>query len=381
MRQVVGIVGSGMVGRDPFDPRCWSRISKNFFEALQRQGRLHRAFGVEVPAYLRYPLMALDFRRDRNLWRSKFNLDPRYYALLTRAIRKALLPTDLDHHLLQIGGHYDSVEACAGRAPCCSYHDGNVAQLMRGPNFPPSLKADGARAFRWEKAVYARLTRIFVMNEFWRNSFINDFDLPADKVVNVGVGLNLQPPASVADKDYSRAEILFVGIDFERKAGPLLVRALDRVAPKHPGAKLHVVGPHQRPAILDDGKDRPHVVFHGHLSRENPEQVKKLFELLHRCTIVVLPSLYEPLGVALLEGMAFGAAGVASNAWSFPELIQHEVDGLLFSLGNEMELADVLDRYLANPDLRAAHGRRAHEKVVAKYSWDLVAQRIGAAIG
>ena len=33
MKQVVGIVGSGMVGRDPFDPRCWSRIAKNFFEA------------------------------------------------------------------------------------------------------------------------------------------------------------------------------------------------------------------------------------------------------------------------------------------------------------------------------------------------------------
>ena len=378
MKQVVGIVGSGMVGRDPFDPKCWSRIAKNFFEALQRRGVLHRAFGVEVPAALRYPLMALDFRRDRNLWRGKFNLDPRYYQLLTRAIARAIRPDDPG--FLQIGGHYDSALACGQRVPCYSYHDGNVAQFMRSPNFPAVLKPDAERAFAWEKGVYGHLTKIFCMNEFWKRSFVEDFSLPPEKVVNVGFGLNIKPPASVDGKDYGRPDILFLGIDFERKGGPILTRAFDRIADKHPAAKLHIVGPHQPPAILSDGKSRPGVVFHGHLSREEPAQLRSLFELFETCTVVVLPSLYEPLGSALLEAMAYGAAGVASDAWSFPEMIREGVDGYRFPMGDDAKLAEILDRYLGDPNLRASHGKAAHVEIVRRFDWDQVAVRIAEAL-
>jgi alpha-maltose-1-phosphate synthase len=378
MKQVVGIVGSGMVGRDPFDPRCWSRSSKNFFEALQRRGVLHRAFGVEVSAALRYPLMALDFRRDRNLWRGKFNLDPRYYRLLTRAIARAIRPDDPG--FVQLGGHYDAALACSGRVPCYSYHDGNVAQFMRSPNFPAVLKPDAQRAFLWEKEVYGRLTKIFCMNEFWRRSFVEDFGLPAEKVVNIGFGLNIKPPTSIAGKDHGREDVLFLGIDFERKGGPTLIRAFDRIAGKHPRAKLHLVGPHQQPAILSDGKSRPGVVFHGHLSRENPEQLKTLFDLFEKCTVAVLPSLYEPLGSAVLEAMAFGSAGVTTDAWSFPEMIREGVDGYRFPMGDDAKLADILDRYLSDPNLRAAHGKAAHVEIVRRFDWDQVAERLAGAL-
>jgi glycosyltransferase involved in cell wall biosynthesis len=365
------------VGRDPFDVRCWSRIAKNFFEACVRRGILHRAFGVEVPAYLRFPLLALDFKTDRNLWRNKFNLDPRYYRLLTNEMRKAMRPDD--PAFLQIGGHYDSSLACKGRVPCYSYHDGNIAQRMRSPTFPAALKADAERAFRWEKEVYGRLTKVCCMNEFWRSSFINDFGLPPEKVVNIGFGLNIAAPASVQGKNYSRQEILFLGIEFERKGGPTLIRAFDRIAGKFPSAKLNIVGPRERPPILAE-RDRPGVVFHGHLSRETPEEMRTLIELFERCTVVALPSLYEPLGSALLEGMAYGAAGVACDAWSFPEMIRDGVDGFLFPMGDDAKLAEVLDRYLGDTDLRAKHGQAAHVAIKARFDWNQVAARLEAAM-
>ena len=85
-KKIVGVVGSGMVGRDPFDPRCWSRSGYNLFTRLRGAGRLRRAFGVEVPHPLRGLVMARNFRPDRRLWAQRFNLDPLYYRLLTGRI-------------------------------------------------------------------------------------------------------------------------------------------------------------------------------------------------------------------------------------------------------------------------------------------------------
>ncbi len=48
MKKLVGVIGSGGIGRSPFDPKSWSGSSCFFFTQLQSQGLLHRAFGVEV---------------------------------------------------------------------------------------------------------------------------------------------------------------------------------------------------------------------------------------------------------------------------------------------------------------------------------------------
>jgi hypothetical protein len=135
MKKIIGIVGSGMVGRDPFDPRCWSRAGYNLFTKLREKDHLRRAFGVEVPHPLRGLLMARNFHLERKLWVQRFNFDPSYYELLTREIRRKLKPEDFDpaNVLLQIGGFYNSREASAGKLAAYSYHDANVSGLMKSP--------------------------------------------------------------------------------------------------------------------------------------------------------------------------------------------------------------------------------------------------------
>jgi hypothetical protein len=78
MKKIIGVVGSGMIGRDPFDPRCWSRSGYNLFTKLRERDHLRRAFGVEVPHPLRGLLMLRNFLPDRRLWAQRFHLDPAY---------------------------------------------------------------------------------------------------------------------------------------------------------------------------------------------------------------------------------------------------------------------------------------------------------------
>jgi alpha-maltose-1-phosphate synthase len=372
MKKIIGVVGSGMVGRDPFDPRCWSRSGYNLFTTLRERGHLRRAFGVEVPHPLRGLLMALDFHPERALWAQRFNLDPRYYGLLTGRIRRGLRADDFDpeNALLQIGGHYNACEASGGRIPAYSYHDGNIAGMMKSPFFPAANLPYARKAFEYEKRVYRDMTKIFVMSEYWKRSFIEDFGVEAGRVVKIGFGVNVGVPAS-AEKDYSKKNVVFIGIDFSRKGGEHLVAAFRRVVEKHPDARLHIVGPREIPDALKDPGLR-NVEFHGLLSRENPDELARLLGLLRDGTLFVLPSLYEPFGNAALEAMLYGMPVIASNDWSFPDFVTPETGLLLDDPADHAAFADKMNHFLDDPDRAARAGRAGRALVLGTYTWERV---------
>ena len=376
MKQIIGIVGSGMVGRDPFDPRCWSRSGYNLFTTLRDQGRLRRAFGVEVPHPLRALVMARDFHPERRLWAQRFNLDPLYYRLLTDRIRAGLRPEDFNpaNVLLQIGGHYNSRAASGGRIPAFSYHDGNIAGMMKSPYFPKENLARAGRAFDYEKGVYRDMAKIFVMSEYWKRSFIEDFGVEPARVVNVRVGVNVEIPPPSA-KDYARKNVVFIGIDFSRKGGEHLVAAFKNISAKHPDARLHIVGPKSIPGVLNESGLRG-VEFHGHLSRENPAERERLLKILREGTLFVLPSLYEPFGIAALEAMLYCMPVIATNDWSFPDFVTPDTGLLLDDPSDHDEFAGKLDAFLSDPDRSARAGRVGRALVEKKYVWGGVAERL-----
>ncbi|MGB5978013.1 MAG: glycosyltransferase, partial [Cyclobacteriaceae bacterium] len=78
-------------------------------------------------------------------------------------------------------------------------------------------------------------------------------------------------------------------------------------------------------------------------------------------TLNVLPSTIEGLSQSLLEAMAMGVPVIATRAAGNPDLIQHEVNGLMFEHGNISELARQLKRVMSNEGLRQnliENGRR-----------------------
>jgi glycosyltransferase involved in cell wall biosynthesis len=372
LKKLIGVVGSGMIGRDPFDPTCWSRLGFNLFTTAKRQGVLLRAFGVEVPHPLRAVLMLKNLHPNRRMWARRFNLDPRYYEALTDEIRKGLRDEDFerDNVMLQIGGHYNGFRASQGRIATCSYHDGNIAGMMRSPFFPKANLSRAQRAFDYEKSVYRDMSKIFVMGEYWRRSFIDDFGVDPRRVVNIGVGVNIEIPP-VIPKDYSRKQIVFVGIDFARKGGDSLVRAFRLLQERHPDATLHIVGPTTMPAVLGQ-QALKNVEYHGPLSREVPHQKAKLLDIWNTGTLFVLPSLYEPFGNAVLEAMLFRMPVIATNNWSFPDFVTPSTGLLLDRAGDEQELADKMNAYLSDPSRSEECGNVGREMVKSRYTWDRV---------
>jgi len=368
-----------MIGRDPFDGQCWSGSGTYFFNACRDQGLLARAFGVEAPAHVRLPLLALNYASNRTVWRKKFYLDTRYYRALTDAVRRKLTPDDLGHPILQLGAIYNVPEIVRGRTPCYSYHDGNLAEMVASPFWPGGVSARTIeRARAYERDVYEGMHRIFTMSEYLRRSMVEQFGVPERKVVCIGAGVNLARIPRVDGKDYTRKTLLFVGVDFFRKGGNTLLEAFRIVRERHPDASLHLVGP--RALSLPRERSRG-VVYHGFLDKRVPGELRKLQRLWRDACLFVLPSDYEPFGIVALEAQMHAIPCVLTDQWAFPEMVQPGVNGELVACGDAGRLAEALGSLLEDPSRLERMGARARRFAVDNYTWEAVVRRLSRHMG
>ena len=367
MREVTLFVG-GSVGSDPYSPRTWSGISAFLIAALERQQLLDKAVGVRVSKLTQYSLMLKNFSRNRAAWRKHFYFDPAYRNALTRAARSIPVQSET---LLQVGHLFSLPEAFPDKR-CVSYHDGNLPELLAsGYGLDGVSRKRIDQALRYEEAVAGQMTLIFTFSEYLRQSFIRDYRVSPERVVNVGGAINLtEIPPIAPGKSYTAKRLLFVGVEFERKGGPQLLEALQIVRQTHPTTELHIVGP-QALAVIWEG-----VVFHGNLSKADPAQKRKLQQLFEESTLFVMPSLYEPFGIAPLEAMLYQLPCVLTDAWALREHVTPGINGELVEKGSVDDLAAKLIAMLNSPDRLAAMGARARDMVLARYTWDAVVARM-----
>jgi len=97
--------------------------------------------------------------------------------------------------------------------------------------------------------------------------------------------------------------------------------------------------------------------------------------------VVAVPSVVDRAGNvdglpnALLEAFAAGRAVVASRVAGIPDLVEHDVTGLLVPPGDPAALAAALDRLAREPATRRRLGRAAREDALRRLSWDEAARR------
>jgi glycosyltransferase involved in cell wall biosynthesis len=376
---LVGVLGSGLIGFEPFNRSCWSGSSYFFFSALRNRGCLHRAFGVEAPRWQRSLLMAKNFRRRRATWRRLFYMDPAYRRALTAQVGRQLQSDDFQHDFLQLGALYDVPKLVRGRSRCFSYHDGNLAESLRSPDSPPGLGARAIdRALAYEREVYRKVDVVFTMSEYLRHSFITDFGVPPDKVVTIGAGINLDSiPESFPEKRHDTEEILFIGVEFARKGGWDLLEAFRIVRQHRPKATLQVVGPRTLtiPARLAAG-----VVFHGYLSKSDPTANAKLDVLFRSASLFALPSRYEPFGIAPLEAMVHEVPALVTNRWALREMVTPGDTGEHVDCGDIEQISAKIEAMLADPGRLARMGRAGRKRVLDYYTWDQVVDRLVATL-
>jgi starch synthase len=344
-------------------PITLSRTPHFLFGALAERFPIRRLSYAPRGA-ARLALAAATFRPSREAWRSRFHNGRLAHGMLSRTLRRRTrgLEGDFDLTLQCLGWVHGQPQ------PYALYVDQTRRMAERGwPTWMPFTRREREEMLERERRMYAGAAHVFTMGEPGRESLIGEYGVDPTGITVVGGGVNfdeLPEPVGPA----LEPSVLFIGRDFERKGGEVLVEAFRRVRAELPEATLHVV------SVLDR-LDEPGVVAHGGGTTRD-----ELIELYRRARVLCLPSLYEPWGYTLGEAMAYGVPCVGSAVESIPHILGEGDAGLLVSRGDREELAEALLSVLTDDELARRLGAVGRRRVEREFTWRAVAERMAPAL-
>jgi glycosyltransferase involved in cell wall biosynthesis len=356
----------------------WSGSAKSLVDHLRVAG--HQVITADVDLYGtgRWLAAARAFSPKRPRWAVKFHLaDPGYRARSLQASRAIARHRDRVDCIIQIGARFEPRGHWG--LPYAVFCDSNIQMSLEGAKYGVSdavwLRPDEFEAVRLrEAAMYRESCVVLTISEYLRRSFIDDFGLAEQRVCNVGAGPNLdlaQVPAPRASPRTGAPTVLLVGKQFERKGGAVLLEAFRTVRGRVPDARLVIVGPTSPPA------SGPGIEWLGNLDKNQPDGWRRLVDAYRESDVLCLPSLFEPFGISILEAMFFGVPCVGTGEWAIPEMIAEGETGFTVPRGDAAALADRLGRLLTDRPLAHRMGLAGRRRAEERFSWTVVAARIG----
>lgn len=98
-------------------------------------------------------------------------------------------------------------------------------------------------------------------------------------------------------------------------------------------------------------------------------------EVLAASDAVILPSEREGLPVSIMEAMVMEKPVIVADARGSRDLVKPDC-GWVHPIGNTGELASLLAQVLSNPEAAAQRAQRGRERVISKYGWPAVEQKL-----
>jgi glycosyltransferase involved in cell wall biosynthesis len=179
------------------------------------------------------------------------------------------------------------------------------------------------------------------------------FECPHIQVILSGIDVDAFRPSGegIVPQKGGQLRVLFCGGYVQHKGGHIVIDAIRLLRDRGVQAHLTIVG---------KGSDSVRDQYHQQVVRDHLEGVVSLQgsiarsempSLMRGHDVVVLATLSDdPLPRVVMEAMSCGLVAIASNRAGPPEMITHNVDGLLFTPEDSQELAGLLHKVAHKPE-------------------------------
>ena len=174
-------------------------------------------------------------------------------------------------------------------------------------------------------------------------------------------------PISVS-RPHDGCNILFVGRDFARKGGDVMLKAFASI--DAPGCRLNYVGRAEGRALRVVEGDRRISYF------ERPSNKTLAEEIWPYADILALPTRADAFAMTVAEAMSRGIPVVSSSIPPIAEVVEDGESGYLAPVGDVAGFAERLARLAADPPMRSKMGARAQERVKTLFSPEVVGRRL-----
>lgn len=273
--------------------------------------------------------------------------------------------------IFQVGVLYDARWNDSG-PPSIIYTD-YTAHLSRQKQDSGRSPFTDAQVQRWlalEQRAFQHADHICTRAAYVRDSVIQDYGIPADKVTAIGGGVEFAELPSLPQKQHQDdstkpVNVLFIGKDFYRKGGDILLQAWTRANLTNAHLRMVTANPPdlqlttQTVEVLPPTWDRD-----------------KIAQYFRDADIFVLPSRLETWGDVLLEAMAYEVPCIGVSGEAMEEIISDGETGLIVPPQDVEALAHALAHLAHDLELRQKWGRAGRRRLEQQFTWAVVMQKL-----
>lgn len=172
---------------------------------------------------------------------------------------------------------------------------------------------------------------------------------PPEKIRLVPHGVEPLQPIAGGDRPTGTVRFGYVGRIDPGKGLHVLLEAA-RLLPDGAECEVHIFGATRNrwdedyfQKALATYKGKSKVIHHGLVA---PDRLAEAFE---RFDVLVVPSnLPESFGLVVLEAFSAGRPVIVADSGALPELVRHEMDGLIVARNNSAALAEAMIKFISN---------------------------------
>jgi len=241
-----------------------------------------------------------------------------------------------------------------------------VETVLGGPFHKPGRDAWQQRR---ERRVFGESAGMLAMSRWIADLAVAHGLVEPERVSVVGAGRSATVSGDASEIPRRRTtdpRVLFVGAQFHRKGGDLVLAAVRHLRQHGWRARLTIAGPAEWP-MTEPAPDW--VDFRGFVA------ASEVTALMSTHDVFAMPSRFEAFGIVFAEALAAGLPSVARRAFAMPEIVEDNVTGLLVESDDIDELAGAIRRCAEDDELRA-NCQRGAAVAAERYSWPAVAERI-----
>lgn len=213
-----------------------------------------------------------------------------------------------------------------------------------------------------ERKASQRAMLIIRASKWAADSVINDCGCDPKKceVIEFGANFDDSDINPITPYQGGRLNILFPGVEWERKGGDIAVETVKLLNERGYDAVLHIVGIKEIPSRCSEYN---FVVNHGFLNKNKINDYQKYISLFNNCHILLLPTQAECAGIVFCEAAAFGMPAYTYATGGTENYVLNGVNG--YALSSSQGALDFADRILK--DIESGYMMNLHEGALNLY--------------